>query len=227
MSALAALLQLSSATLPVGAYSYSQGLEAAVEAGLVRDEATAGEWIATVLAEGLVPGEAVIVAHAIDALVSPAAARLRDLNARFLATRETRELRAETLQMGRSMRLLVEATSGVAAWIPRELVAMEATDGLTYPVAWAAAAVARGLDARTALTGYAYAALENLVLAAVKIVPLGQNAGQRLLSDLGARVDGWAERACSLPLAAMTNFLPGQVLASMQHEHQHTRLFRS
>jgi urease accessory protein len=227
MSALAALLQLSSATLPVGAYSYSQGLESAVETGHVRDERTARDWIAMVLAEGMTPCEAVIVAQALAALTCADVERLRAVNMQFLATRETRELLAETLQMGRSMRLLVAATPGVEATVQDALLRLEADGGIAYPIAWAVAAAARDLDAHTALTGYLYAALENLVLAAVKIVPLGQNAGQRLLSEMGARVDAWAEQARTLPLAAMTNFLPGQILASMHHEHQHTRLFRS
>jgi urease accessory protein len=198
MSALAALLQLSSATLPVGAYSYSQGLESAVETGHVRDERTARDWIAMVLAEGMTPCEAVIVAQALAALTCADVERLRAVNMQFLATRETRELLAETLQMGRSMRLLVAATPGVEATVQDALLRLEADGGIAYPIAWA-----------------------------VKIVPLGQNAGQRLLSEMGARVDAWAEQARTLPLAAMTNFLPGQILASMHHEHQHTRLFRS
>jgi urease accessory protein len=227
MSALAALLQLSSATLPVGAYSYSQGLESAIEAGWVSDELSARQWIETVLSEGIARTEAVIVARTFDALAQGSVDDLALINARFLASRETRELLAETLQMGRSMRLLVASTLGVDGAVRQQLDALEADEGLGYPIAWAVAAMARGLDTETALLGYLYAALENLVLAAVKTVPLGQSAGQRLLTELGQGLPMMVSVARDCPLDELTNFLPGQIMASMQHEHQHTRLFRS
>ena len=227
MSALAALLQLSSATLPVGAYSYSQGLESAIEAGWVSDEPSARQWIETVLSEGIARTEAVIVARTFDALAQGSVDELALINARFLASRETRELLAETLQMGRSMRLLVASTLGVDGAVRQQLDALEANEGLGYPIAWAVAAMARRLDTETALLGYLYAALENLVLAAVKTVPLGQSAGQRLLTELGQGLPMMVSVARDCPLDELTNFLPGQTMASMQHEHQHTRLFRS
>jgi urease accessory protein len=227
MTGLAALLQLSSATLPVGAYAYSQGLEAAVAAGRVHDEATAAQWIALVLADGVATTEAVIVAECLRLINRDEVAALASLNDRCLALRETRELRAETLQMGRSMALLVRMMPQVAPQLIQELDRLDAEEGLTYPVAWAVAAAARGVDGLPALIGYLYAALENMVLAAVKTVPLGQNAGQRLLSTLGHRLETLARAALDRSLNDMTNFLPGQTLASMHHEHQHTRLFRS
>ncbi len=227
MSALAALLQLSSATLPVGAYSYSQGLESAIEAGWVSDESSARQWIETVLSEGIARTEAVIVARTFDALAQGSVGDLVLINARFLASRETRELLAETLQMGRSMRLLVVSTPGVDGAVRQQLDDLEADEGLGYPIAWAVAAMARGLDTETALLGYLYAALENIVLAAVKTVPLGQSAGQRLLTELGQGLAMMVSVARDCPLDELTNFLPGQIMASMQHEHQHTRLFRS
>ena len=227
MSALAALLQITSATLPVGAFSYSQGLETAVEAGWVRDEAAAHAWIATVLEDGVACTEAVVVARTLEALESGDVVALTRINRRFLASRETRELRAETVQMGRSMRLLIGSTVPIAPAVLAQLAALERGEGLSYPVAWAVAAAARAVPVETALVGYLYAALENLVLAAVKTVPLGQTAGQRLLTQLGQTLAAHACAAIACPLDEITNFLPGQVMASMQHEHQHTRLFRS
>ena len=224
---LAALLQLSSATLPVGAFSYSQGLEWAVEAGWVTDERSAGDWIECVVVEGIARTEAVIVARTMQALSDGDWSDLERINTRCLASRETRELLADTLQMGRSMHRLLVTDGRVDAAVLQVLHRLEECDGVCFPLTWAVAAHARGVDAQAALIGYGYAALENLVLAAVKTVPLGQSAGQRLLGHIGQRLPALAQAALDCPLDHLTNFLPGQVLASMHHEHQHTRLFRS
>ncbi len=224
---LAALLQLSSATLPVGAFSYSQGLEWAVEAGWVTDEASAGDWIECVVVDGIARSEAVIVARTMQALADGDLSQLERINARCLASRETRELLAETVQMGRSMHRLLVTDRLVNATVLQLLNQIEERDGVCFPLTWAVAAHARGVQANAALIGYGYATLENLVLAAVKTVPLGQSAGQRLLSRIGQRLPALAQAAVDCPLDHLTNFLPGQVLASMHHEHQHTRLFRS
>jgi urease accessory protein len=226
-TSLARLLQLASATLPVGAYSCSQGLEWAVGSGAVRDEATAGEWIETVLEHGIAAWDAPWVAALMRASDRGDCAEVAALNERFIAGRETRELRAETVQTGRSLLDLLRDAGGLAPAALRGLQALDAGDGLAFPTAWSAVAVARGIAVEDALVGYLWSWLENSVLAALKTIPLGQRTGQRLLTRLGGRLDALAATAAACPLDRCHNLLPGFALASMHHETQYTRLFRS
>ena len=224
---LAPLLQLSSASLPVGAYSYSQGLEWAVGSGTIHDEASAGAWLETVLEHGVAAWDATWVAALMRAHRADAPARVTELNERFLASRETRELRAETIQTGRSLLALLRDDGERPTAHLETLEALEAGDGVAYPTVWAAAAVARGIRVEDAVVAYLWSWLDNAVLAALKSVPLGQRSGQRLLTRLGARLERLAGDAVARPLEQCCNLLPGFTLASMQHETQYTRLFRS
>lgn len=209
---LARLLQLASPMLPVGAYSYSGGLEAAIEAGEVRDAASAGRWIADVLAHVVARLEAPVLARMLAADADSAR-----WNAYFLAARETAELRAETVQMGYSLNRLLPAL-GV------EPLALEEP---SFAAAFAHAARAWGLAPREALVTYLWAWVENQVMAAVKAVPLGQTDGQRLLAALGARLGPLADEALALGDEEIANFAPRLALFSARHETQYSRLFRS
>ena len=201
---LARLLQLASPTLPVGAYSYSQGLEAAIEAGIVKDEASARSWIADVLEHSVVRMEAQV-------LRSQIASPNQELNDFFVATRETAELRAETLQMGQALaRLLVDL--GIEGSIKEP----------AYPTAFALAVRYWRIGLEDAVTAYLWSWLENQVMAAVKAVPLGQTAGQRILLALGEKL-----AAPALPEESWSNFAPGLAFLSARHETQYSRLFRS
>ena len=220
------LLQLASPALPVGAYTYSQGLEWAVESGAVRDEAGAMRWIGDLLQWNLARFEAPLLACLIDAWAAGDDARVVALNADFLASRESAELRAETVQMGYSLvRLLgdLDAFSALPDWRAR-LVAL---DEPSFPAAWSAAAAAWAIPVDMAVPAYVWAWLENQVMAALKAVPLGQSAGQRLLSTLAARIPALAAQAADLPEPQWSNFTPGLAIASSRHETQYTRLFRS
>ncbi len=226
MLALVRLFQLVSPTLPVGAYTYSQGLEWAVESGAVRDEAGAACWIGDVLRGSVAGFEAPLVAGLMLAWEAGADDEVRRLNEDFLASRETAELRAEARQMGYSAsRLLceLEAFAGLPGWKVR----LRAIEDPAFPTAWAAAAAAWRLPVENAVTGYLWAWLENQVMAAVKAVPLGQSAGQRLLSKLGGELPTLAEAALAREERDWSNFAPGLALASCRHETQYTRLFRS
>lgn len=221
---LARLLQLASPTLPVGAFSYSQGLEWAVEAGWVVGEAGAGEWIGQLLRHAIGCFEAPLLARLLAAWTQGDLDEVARLNRLFVASRETAELRAETLQMGYSMRrLLLELKLGDSVW----------QTGLTqlaepaFPTAWSAAAAAWRVEPAAALEAYLWAWAENQVMAAVKIVPLGQTAGQRLLAHLAVEIPGVAAVAGTLPEEDWSNWTPGLALASARHETQYTRLFRS
>ena len=197
------LLQLASPTLPVGAYSYSGGLEAAVEAGIVHDAASAQRWIGDVLAHSVLKMEAPLLLRMIE---EPAV----EWNEQFLASRETAELRAETAQMGYSLNRLLPDL-GVEACPFEEP---------SFPAVFAHAVRAWGIPARQALTAYLWAWLENQVMAAVKAVPLGQTDGQKMLLALGARLGDISEDEPG-------NFAPGLAILSSRHETQYSRLFRS
>jgi urease accessory protein len=220
-AALVRLLQLASPTLPVGAYSYSQGLEAAVEAGIVKDAAGAERWIADVLELAVAGMEAPVAWRLLHAWGEGDREAARRWNDEFLASRETAELRAETVQMGYSLRRLAREMGIPGAQ------ALEALDEVSFPAAFAFAAGAWGIDAADALAAYLWAWVENQVLAAVKAVPLGQTDGQRLLLALGGRIPAVVERARAVADDDLANFAPGLALLSARHETQYTRLFRS
>lgn len=115
------------------------------------------------------------------------------------------------------------AFTGLPGWVAR----IKAIEEPAFPTVWAAVAVAWEIEPEAALTGYAWAWIENQVMAAVKAVPLGQAAGQRLLSALAAAVPARVADARSCPPEAWSNFQPGLAIASARHETQYSRLFRS
>jgi urease accessory protein len=214
---LARLLQLASPALPVGAYSYSQGLEAAIEAGAVRDAAGAERWIGDILDHSLATMEAPLFLRLCSAWASGEVAAAERWNALFLASRETAELRAETAQMGYSLaKLLPQLGAG-------EVLLGEPS----FPAAFAHAVAAWRIDPKEALVAYLWSWAENQVLAAVKSLPLGQTDGQRMLFSIGKRLVGIARRAAQLGDDELGSFVPGLALLSSRHETQYSRLFRS
>jgi urease accessory protein len=215
------LLQLASPALPVGAYSYSQGLEAAAEAGIIRDAASAARWIGDVLALSVLGMEAPLLLRLVAAWDANDDRAARRWNDELIAGRETAELRAETLQMGYSLRRLL-CELGVEG-APR----LERFEELAYPTAFAFAVHAWQIDAREALAAYLFSWIENQVLAAVKTVPLGQTQGQRILLDLAQRIAPGVESAAALGDDDLSNLAPGLALLSARHETQYSRIFRS
>jgi len=222
---LARLLQLASPALPVGAYTYSQGLEWAVESGLIRDEASAGRWIADLLTHGIGRYEAPLVFALMTAWTAAEQTTIRRLNDEFLASRETAELRAETAQMGFSLRRLVRDLRDASLAGVGETV--ETLPEVAFPVVWAGIAATWKIDPSAALTAYLWAWAENQVMAALKAVPLGQASGQRLLAELGGRIPDIAVDALKLPESEWSNFTPAFAIACARHETQYSRLFRS
>jgi urease accessory protein len=219
---LSRLLQLASPALPAGAYTYSQGLEWAVERGTVRDEASTLIWIGDMLEWNLGRYEAPLLLRMLAACRRGEG--LAALNEHFLASRETAELCAETVQMGYSMARLL----GELGDLPAEaLAALRVLDEPCFPAAWATAAVAWKADDAAALTAYLWSWAENQTMAALKAVPLGQAAGQRVLLALGGRIPASVERALQLDAADFSNFAPGFAIACSRHETQYSRLFRS
>lgn len=206
------LLQLASPTLPVGAYSYSQGLEAAIDAGIVIDAASAEQWIGDVMEFSMSRMEAPVLFRMINNLYGVEA-----LNALFLASRETAELRAETVQMGYSLNRL----------LPSLEVGPLVFEEPSFPAAFAAAVNAWQIDPQEALQAYLWSWLENQVMAAVKAVPLGQTDGQRMLLSIANRIPDVVSQAIALRDEDIGSFAPGFAILSSKHETQYSRLFRS
>ena len=214
---LARLLQLASPTLPVGAYSYSGGLEAAIETGLVTDAASAERWIGDVLELSLARMEVPILWGLVLAFSKKDFSEARNLNAKFLASRESAELRAETVQMGYSLnQLLKDLEFGE---VP--------VDEPSFPAAYAFAVSQWKIEPQAALQAYLWAWLENQVMAAVKAIPLGQTDGQRILLSIGDLLPSLANKAMKLEIQDLGNFAPGLAILSSRHETQYSRLFRS
>jgi len=205
---LAKLLQLASPALPVGAYSYSGGLEAAIEAGAVHNAASAERWIGDVLEFSMARMEAPILLRMMEN---------QECNEAFLASRESAELRAETVQMGYSLNRLCKDLG--LGEVPVEEP--------SFPAAFAHAAVQWQIAPEAALQAYLWAWLENQVMAAVKAVPLGQTDGQRMLLSLGDRIEELVKKAMQMKDGEIGNFAPGLALLSAKHETQYSRLFRS
>lgn len=223
-SALLHLLQLSSPSLPIGAYSYSQGLEAALESGLVHDDASGRRWIVQALHQVVARFEGPVLwrlMQAFDRADMDAVQRWTD---RFLAARDTAEFRAETVQMGYSLGKLVAELA-----LPRlELLALlQQLAEVPLPTALAYAAVALDVPPQAALLGMLFSWAENQVLVCVKSVPLGQVAGQRLLLSLRPELERAAQTAQTLTDDELCNWSPGLSLLSMRHEVQYSRLYRS
>ncbi|MFZ2121811.1 MAG: urease accessory UreF family protein [Rhodoferax sp.] len=214
---------LASPALPIGGFSYSEGLEAAVDTARVTTESEAAAWLLDQLELSLARGDLAVLAQAIPAWQAADATRMAALNAWVLQTRESSELRAQTEQMGRSL----------LEWLRNHTTATASQIGLlaelqpTYPLAFALAASATDAPVREGLLAYAFGWAENMVQAAIKSVPLGQSAGQRILSALTAAIPAAIDHALSLPDSARQAFSPMLAILSAQHEVQYSRLFRS
>lgn len=219
------LIWLASPALPVGGFSYSEGLEAAVDAGLVRDEAGAGGWLLQQLQLAIARSEAPLLAQAHRAWQAGDTRRAAVLNDWVRCTRETRESRQQAEQMGRS--LLEWLKNGEQSGDSR-LAALAALPGApTWPLAFALAAVLAGADEADTLLAFAFGWAENMVQAAMKAVPLGQAAAQRMLARLAGAIPAAMQQAAALPDDGRQAFAPRLAILGARHEAQYSRLFRS
>jgi urease accessory protein len=217
------LMWLASPALPIGGFSYSECLESAVDAGLVATEREASDWLADQLQLSLARSELAVLAQAVPAWRAADHERIAALNAWVLQTRESAELRAQTEQMGRSLLEWLRNHTTASAEQIQVLTALQPT----YPLAFALAAGSTAAPLRDCLLAYAFGWAENMMQAAVKAVPLGQSAGQRILSRLAADIPGAADHALSLTDDTRQAFSPMLAILSAQHEVQYSRLFRS
>jgi urease accessory protein len=218
--ALLRLFHLVSPALPVGAYAYSQGMEYAVQAGWVADEAAALAWLRGLAGRAVGTLDLPVLLRLAQAWQRGEAGAAAAWNERLLAARETQELRAEDQQLGRAL-LRILAGQGI------EPAAALLAQPQSFANGFALAGVRWGIAPPDLLSGYLWAWTENQVLAAIKLVPLGQSAGQRLLAALIEDMPAVVRAALALPDEDIGASAVSQSIASALHETQYTRLFRS
>jgi urease accessory protein len=222
------LMWLASPALPVGGFSYSEALEAAVDAGRITGEASAGAWLLNQMALAPARADLPVLAQAHAAWQRHDLARITQLNDLIARTRETRELRQQSEQMGRS---LVEwlrnqgGSNGAGDERLRHLVALAPSP--TWPIAFALATARADASTAQALHASLFGWAENMVQAALKAVPLGQLAGQRILQALVEQMPALIAAALTMGDDDIQSFAPMLGIASAQHETQYSRLFRS
>ena len=220
--ALLCLLQLASPALPVGAYSYSEGLETLVDKGTIENEQTLKHWLEQELHYGAIRLEAAVMVRAYQCVQVGDIEALGYWNNWLSAARETEELREQSWQMGRSLiRLLLVLQPHLASLIN----AVELP--CNFAIAFGVAAAHWEIEAPAALLGYLHSWITNLITGGVKLIPLGQTAGQQLLLELHANLICATQEILTLEDAELNTCGWGLSLASMAHEIQYTRLFRS
>lgn len=220
--ALLRLLQLASSALPVGAYSYSEGIEALVEAERLGDRSALEEWLVDTLRFGTMRVELAIVVRVYKACQTNDWDSIGYWNRWLSAARETEELRLQSLQMGRSLLRLLHDLHVLEPEVP-----LLQGEGCHFAIAFALAAVPWQIGLNPALLGYLYSWATNLVNAGVKLIPLGQTAGQQILLNLQPVLQQTVAEALILPEKDFHSCTWGVSLASMRHETQYSRLFRS
>jgi len=212
------LWQLISPALPVGAYAYSQGMEFAVHQGEVCDVESARLWIEGLLRHSYCHLDIAFFRRLYQCISSSDPIGFMHWNASLLAYRESRELLAEDLQMGRAlMRLLLDLDCAIPF----------GSEEISFAAAFAQAAVNFDIPAQTAAAGMCYSWCENQVACAIKLIPLGQTDGQRLLMQLTQSIAPVVAQAWQLPDRELGYSSQGLASISAFHEQQYSRLFRS
>ena len=217
------LLQLASPALPVGGFSYSEGIEAAVAHQLVHDEASAQTWLVDHLHLVQSRSELPVIAHAIPAWQRHDEKQLRNLNDWVIQTRESFEMRLQTEQMGRSLLIWLRNQADA------EPLRMKTCEDLppTWPLAFALALSTHDIPVRQGLIAAAFGWAENMVQATIKAVPLGQLSGQRILAALATEIPSAVDHAMQVTTENRQAFSPRLAILSARHETQYCRLFRS
>lgn len=213
------LLQLTSPALPVGGFAFSHGLEAAVAAGWVRTEADLATWLDGVLSEGIAGIDVPLLARCHAAAAAGDTAGLQQWNDEALAWRETSELQLADIAMGGALARLLRGLPDLTVVLP--------VRDIGWVAAFASAAVALDLEIRPAALAYFWSVAENQITCALKLMPIGQSAGQRLLLQCSNRLPVLATAALARADEAIGSNALAVSFASAWHETQYSRLFRS
>jgi len=215
------LMQLVSPSLPIGAYAYSQGMESAVEFEWVNDETSTLAWLDGLLAHGICYTDLAILKRLYIAWQNQSVEEVVKWNQHIIALRETTELEAEDLHLGGA---LIRVLSSLQVNKIEQLASIESCSFLT---AFSFAAVQWSIPRQICLMGFGYSWVENQIASAIKLIPLGQSAGQRILSELLNSIKHSVEKAEQLEDKDIGFSMPGYSIASAKHETQYSRLFRS
>ena len=218
------LLQLASPGLPIGGFSYSQGLESAMQNGVVTDAGSARHWLIELLHQVMARFEAPLLWRLLHAWSASDAEAIGHWNDLLLCSRDTAEFRAETVQMGFSLGRLLATLEIVS---PANQAILDSMSELSLATSYACACVTLKVPPDAALLGMLFVWAENQVLVCVKSVPLGQVAGQRMLLSLRPELEIAARSSMALSDDDLCSWTPGLSLLSMQHEVQYSRLYRS
>ena len=215
------LLHLASPSLPTGSFAYSQGLEWAVETGWITDGAGFSAWLSDLLEQAITYIDIPILVRMHDACLSGSERRMAHWCSILLACRETSELREEERTRGRALVALLKGidSADIERW--------HDTISSCHLGGFALTAVSWRISIREAALGYVWSWLENQVLAGVKIIPLGQTEGQRILHRLNRRISLAVNKGMKLPDQEIGASVPALAIGSSCHETQYTRLFRS
>jgi urease accessory protein len=216
------LLQLASPALPVGAYSYSEGLESLVDRGVIHDLSSLQHWLEQELHYGTIRIEAAVMVRAYAAVQQDDDQLLHDWNEWVSAFRETEELRLQSWQMGRSLLKLLLDTHQLAPQVVDPF-----SGDCNFAIAFALAAYHWQIELAETVLGYLYSWANNLISAGVKLIPLGQTAGQQLLLNLTPTLSSITDEILTLTEDQLYSCGWGLALASMAHETLYSRLFRS
>jgi urease accessory protein len=223
------LLQLCNSSLPVGAYSYSEGLETLVDQQAIASAAALEHWLYQELTYGSIRIDAAIMLRTHRAVIAHDAAALQYWNQWWSAARETEELRLQSWQMGRSLlKLFLELQDNEAAPIQQWAgVKQLLEEPCNFAIAFGVVAMAWKIDEVSAVEGYLHSWATNLINAGIKLIPLGQTAGQQILLNLGRLMGERGAAIITLEDDELESCSWGLSLASMAHEIQYSRLFRS
>lgn len=218
------LMWLASPALPIGGFSYSEGIEAGVDAACIATFREANDWLIDQLHLSLARADLAVVAKAIPAWRRGDLARIDELNDWVQQTRETSELRLQTEQMGRSMLDWWRKQTSFHGNFQGDRDFLKSP---TYPLVFALAASSTQAGVRDCLMSFAFGWAENMTQAAVRAVPLGQTDGQRILANLAEQIPAAVDAAMRLQDGERQAFSPMLAILSSQHETQYSRLFRS
>jgi urease accessory protein len=218
------LLQLCSANLPVGGFSFSQGLEYAIDSGWIKNDKETYDWVALTLTETIAPTDLAIIKRLYSALQNNDFNEFNQWNQLLIATRESNEFRLADLAMGKALVRLLTLLTSVDSDIYQPILVQK---NVSFVSAFTVAAYLFELDLHYTQSGFCWTYIDNQVAAATKLVPLGQTQSQNLLFELTEQVERAMHIANELPDDEIGASLPHLAMASAWHETQYTRLFRS